>query len=246
MAEGGGLGRGAQVEEGLALEGHRRVEVGLGGAAEAGERAERRGLAAGGLASTGFSASSQKPGVGRQRGAVAERRGERRQVGGEGDGAGAQVAVDRRRSIRPSASAFGAFTGLPVVASSTAAAGGDEAGQADGAAGAGDDAEGDFGQADRGGRRAATRKRQASATSKPPPRAEPWMAAIQGFRRRLDAGDEVGQVRRLRRLAELGDVGAGDEGAAGADQDDGVDARVGVERLRRRPRGPGAAPGRGR
>ena len=47
VAERGGLGRGAQVEEGLALEGHRGVEVGLGGAAEAGERAEGRGFAAG-------------------------------------------------------------------------------------------------------------------------------------------------------------------------------------------------------
>ena len=62
VAEGGGLGRGAQVEEGLALEGHRGVEVGLGGAAQAGERAERRGLAAGAPSSPAFSASSQKPG----------------------------------------------------------------------------------------------------------------------------------------------------------------------------------------
>ena len=63
------------------------------------------------------------------------------------------------------------------------------------------------------------------------------MAAVQGFLRRLDAGDEVGEVRRLRGLAELGDVGAGDEGAARADQDDGIDGGVGVERLRRVPEG---------
>ena len=58
-----------------------------------------------------------------------------------------------------------------------------------------------------------------------------------GLSRRLDAGDEVGEVRGLRRLAELGDVGAGDEGAPGADEDDGVDGGVGVEGLRRVPEG---------
>ena len=136
MAEGGGLGGGAQGEEGLALEGHRGVEVGLGGAAEAGERPERRGFAAGGLPHR-LLGLVPEAGVGgergRGRGAGA---GSGRQVGGEGDGAGAEVARRSTRSIRPSSSAFGALTGLPVVAMSTAAAGGHEARQADGAAGA--------------------------------------------------------------------------------------------------------------
>ena len=112
----------------------------------------------------------------------------------------------------------------------------DEAGQADGAACAGDDAEGDLGEADGGGgegdaEAAAERDLEAAAEGGAVDGGGP------GFFRRLDAGDEVGEVRRLRRLAELGDVGAGDEGAAGADQDDGVDRRVGVEGLRGVPEG---------
>ncbi len=37
------------------------------------------------------------------------------------------------------------------------------------------------------------------------------------------------------RLAEFGDVRSGDEGAARAEQDHGLDLRIGVEMIRRRP-----------
>ena len=161
---------------------------------------------------TAFSASSQKPGAAAIGARSRSGAGSGGRVGGEGDGAGAEVAV-HDRSTRPSSSAFGAFTGLPVVTRSTAAAGATSRGRRTVPPAPGTMPRVTSGRPTEA-EATATRKRQASATSKPPPRAEPWIAAIQGFRRRLDAGDEVGQVRRHRRLAELGDVGAGDEGAA--------------------------------
>ena len=233
VAQRGGLRRGAQLEEGLALEGHRGVEVGLDGAAQAGERAERRGLAAGALLHRRLGLvpeAGRRPAAARGRGAAP--------AAGAGSAAKATAPARRSpstmRSIRPSSSAFGAFTGLPVVTRSTATAGGTRRGSrtvppAPGTmpsvtSGSPTEAEGS-GDAEA----AAERDLEAAAEGGAVDRGDP------GLRRRLDAGDEVGQVRRHRRLAELADVGAGDEGAAGADQHDGVDAGVGVERLRRVP-----------
>ena len=48
-----------------------------------------------------------------------------------------------------------------------------------------------------------------------------------GFRRRLDAGEEVGEDRVGRGTAEFGEIGARGEGAAGGADDDGVDRGVG-------------------
>ena len=244
VAERGGLGRGAEFEEGLALEGHGGVEVGLGGAAQAGERAEWRGLAACGLLHR-LLGLLPEAGGGRQRRAVAERRGQRAAGSAAKATAPARRSPSTMRSIRPSSSAFGAFTGLPVVTRSTATAGGTRRGSrtvppAPGTmprvtSGRPTEAEGE-GDAEAAGERDLEAAAEGGAVDGGGP----------GFLRRLDAGDEVGEVRRLRRLAELGDVGAGDEGAPGADQDDGVDGGVGVERLRRVPEGAGGGPGRGR
>ena len=84
---------------------------------------------------TGFSASSQKPGAAASGRAVAERRGERRQVGGEGDGAGAEVAVDDAVDEAE----LERLRRLDRLAGGGEVDGGggrDEAGEADGAAGA--------------------------------------------------------------------------------------------------------------
>ena len=88
-------------------------------------------------------------GVGGERGAVAERRGERRQVGGEGDGAGAEVAVDDAVD-QAELQRLRRLDRLAGGGELDGGGGRDEAGQADGAAGAGDDAEGDLGEADGG------------------------------------------------------------------------------------------------
>ena len=63
-----------------------------------------------------------------------------------------------------------------------------------------------------------------SATSRPPPSAVPWIAAITGFGRILHHRLDVEQAGALRRPAELGDVGAGDERATVADHDDRLGA----------------------
>ena len=93
----------------------------------------------------------------------------------------------------------------------------DEAGEALGAAAAGDDAEQDLGLAEAGRRPTQTRRSHASASSQPPPRAKPVTAAIVGPR---DGGHGVERPRKrvaddagLVGPAELGDVGAGREHA---------------------------------
>ncbi len=193
---------------------------------------------------TAFSASCQKPGS-------AVWGGRSRSGAGKGRASAAKATAAARRSpsstasIRPISSAFGAFTGLPLVTISTAAAGGHEPRQPDGAAGTGHDAEGDLGQADRGGGRghaeaAGERHLEAAAEGGAVDGGDP------GLSRALDPGNDVRQVRRHRRLAELGHVGAGDEGAPGADQHHRVDGLVGIEGLHRVRRAPGGAPARGR
>ena len=55
------------------------------------------------------------------------------------------------------------------------------------------------------------------------------------LRRVLDFGQHFAETRRLRRLAEFGDVGAGDKGAAGAGQNDRLHFRIGDRALDARP-----------
>ena len=95
----------------------------------------------------------------------------------------------------------------------------DEARQALGAAGAGDQAELDLGQAEPCARRrhpemAAERDFEAAAERRAVHRGDHRLFA------RLDRRDHVERGRLSRRLAELADVGAGNEGAPGADDDD--------------------------
>ncbi len=103
----------------------------------------------------------------------------------------------------------------------------DEAGQALGAAGAGDQAELDlrqaaFGRGDGDPVMRGQRDLEAAAERR----------AVQGGDHRLSGGlnpvEHVGEIGRRWRLAEFGDVGPGDEGAAGADQDRRLDRGVGL------------------
>ncbi len=146
---------------------------------------------------------------------------------GEVDRARAQVVDDRvdqaelRRGLGPDRRAGGDHLERLL--------GADDARQALRAAGAGQQAELDLGQAE-------LRARHGDAVVGDERDLEP--AAQRGA---VDRGDDgLGAVldRRLdvveggaaRRLAELADVGAGDEGAAGADQDDRLDRIVGDRR----------------
>ena len=109
----------------------------------------------------------------------------------------------------------------------------DQARQALGPAGAGQQAELDLGQADPRRRRgdpemAGERHLEAAAQRRAVQRRDDRL------RHRLDLGDDLAEARGLRRLAEFGDVGAGEKGAPGAGDDDRLDGRV-VAR-------PGAAP----
>ncbi len=94
----------------------------------------------------------------------------------------------------------------------------DQARQALGAAGAGQQAELDLGEADTragDGNPEMAGERQLEPT----PECGPVQGGDHRLRHCLDRGDDLAQARRLRRFAELGDVGTGKEGASGAGDD---------------------------
>ena len=100
-----------------------------------------------------------------------------------------------------------------------------QARQALGAAGARQQTEVDFRQAEAGGGQRdaivrAQRRFEATAQRRAMQRRHDQLGRI------LHGGDDVVQVGARRRLAELADIGAGDEGAAAADQHDGIDVRI--------------------
>ncbi len=112
----------------------------------------------------------------------------------------------------------------------------DQARQALRAAGAGDEAELDLGQAELGRGNgdavvADQRDLEAAAERCAVDRGDDRLRAV------LDRGLRVRQARARERLAEFGDVGAGDEGAPGADQHDRLDGGIG-RRLRMPSRKP--------
>jgi len=103
--------------------------------------------------------------------------------------------------------------------------GSDQARQALGAAGAGQEPELDLGQADA---RPGNGNAEMAGKRHLEPAAEgrPVKCRYHRLWHRLDHRDDLGEARRLRRLAEFGDVGAGEKGASGAGDDHGLDRRV--------------------
>ena len=108
----------------------------------------------------------------------------------------------------------------------------DEPRQPLGAAGAGNEAELDFGQAEPGGGRC-----NAIMTAERDLEPAAQRGSMQGrdhrFGHCIQRRDHIARTRRFWRLVELGDVGAGNESAAGAGQHDRMNRRVSFGALKR-------------
>jgi len=218
-----------EFEEDLALAAHPLGKVHAGDVADRSQRPERRKLAARLLRDGRLGLGEFRLGEFRHR----KRGGHRVRpallgaLAHEGDGGADRIVVDDEVG-KAVFDRLGRADAAPARHHVDRRGKAGKARQALGAAGAGDDAEGDFGKADPGVRLqhpvvAAERQLEAAAEGGAVDRRGDGLCAI------LDRGDDVGQEGRHRRLAEFADVGAGDEAPAGAGEHGGNDAGVGLD-----------------
>ena len=121
----------------------------------------------------------------------------------------------------------------------------DDARQALRAAGAGQEAELDLGQAHLGAGPGGAGV-AAQCQFQPAAQGHAVHGGYDGDRHVLDRGDDLAQVGVLRGVAELGDVSAAAEGAGGAGEDDGLDRGVPAQAVQGGHEALAAAPGPGR